>query len=445
MRSRNEMHTPVYTSCFPIGVLTVVLSLVVQSQAQTWRLIPGTGNHPTTAISIYGPNPDTMYATGIRKFLRSSNGGRSWDSVSRYRAGLGAMVVDPFDSKHIYLSHDGISFSSNDASVSTDAGQSWVMAFIGSIYRTSIVEPAPSGSGAVYVGVGPGRIYRTTNRGLGWTQLASPTDFLWSLAISKSNDSVLYAGCDRTGWKSTNGGNSWAQVSYGFQPNQAIRIRVDPRSENIVYATMVDRGVYKSTDGGTTWNEMNTGIPASNRAVASIAINPKRPDEVYVGVSANGDVFYRSTNGGALWESYGNGLPGPGATVNAIAIDTASNRLFLGVTGFGDLSGIYSNDSTIVSVQPQVVKNPNSLKLLQNYPNPFNPVTSISYDLLAGARVSLKVYDMLGREVATLVDGFVQEGYHRETLNAAHLASGVYFYRIQAGSFVQTKKLLLLR
>jgi hypothetical protein len=100
--------------------------------------------------------------------------------------------------------------------------------------------------------------------------------------------------------------------------------------------------------------------------------------------------------------------------------------------------------STLVSVMEQTLL-PSEIQLSSNYPNPFNPVTTISYDLPIGAHVSLMVYDVLGREVTTLVDGFVEAGYHRETLNAGRLASGVYFYRIQAGSFVQTKKLLLLR
>ncbi len=94
-------------------------------------------------------------------------------------------------------------------------------------------------------------------------------------------------------------------------------------------------------------------------------------------------------------------------------------------------------------------QNPNPLPtefaLGQNYPNPFNPTSTINYDLPIDAHITLKVYDVLGKEVATLVDGFVEAGYHRETLDASQLSSGVYFYRIQAGGFVSTRKLLLLR
>jgi hypothetical protein len=88
---------------------------------------------------------------------------------------------------------------------------------------------------------------------------------------------------------------------------------------------------------------------------------------------------------------------------------------------------------------------PTELMMHQNYPNPFNPLTTIKYDLPIDAHVTLKLYDVLGRDVLTLVDGQSRTGYHHTTLDASKLSSGVYFYRIQAGQFSQTKKLILLR
>jgi len=86
-----------------------------------------------------------------------------------------------------------------------------------------------------------------------------------------------------------------------------------------------------------------------------------------------------------------------------------------------------------------------SFELSQNYPNPFNPSTSIEYALPQKSRVQLDVYDVLGRKVMTLVDKYEVAGKYKVEFNAAKLASGVYFYRLQAGSFTKTMKLLLLK
>jgi hypothetical protein len=83
--------------------------------------------------------------------------------------------------------------------------------------------------------------------------------------------------------------------------------------------------------------------------------------------------------------------------------------------------------------------------LAQNFPNPFNPATVIGYHLAATRDVQLVVYDLLGREIQTLVSQRQTAGTYSVSFNASRLATGVYFYRLKAGDFVQTRKLLLLR
>ena len=91
------------------------------------------------------------------------------------------------------------------------------------------------------------------------------------------------------------------------------------------------------------------------------------------------------------------------------------------------------------------IQNPIKFALFQNYPNPFNPCTKISWQSPVSSRQTLKVYDILGNEVTTLVDKEMEAGFHSVDFNASELPSGVYLYRLLSGSFVETKKMLLLR
>ena len=88
---------------------------------------------------------------------------------------------------------------------------------------------------------------------------------------------------------------------------------------------------------------------------------------------------------------------------------------------------------------------PEQITLHQNYPNPFNPVTTISYELARSARVDLAVYDLLGRKVATLVNGMMPAAAHTVQFDAGQLASGMYMYRLQAGDQVIVKTMMLLK
>ncbi len=97
------------------------------------------------------------------------------------------------------------------------------------------------------------------------------------------------------------------------------------------------------------------------------------------------------------------------------------------------------------SVQEEYAGSPDGYDLGQNYPNPFNPVTTIEYSIPAASLVSLAIYDNLGRVVKTLSEGYRNQGRYRIAFNSDGLASGVYFYRLEAGSFSQTKRMVLLK
>jgi hypothetical protein len=104
-----------------------------------------------------------------------------------------------------------------------------------------------------------------------------------------------------------------------------------------------------------------------------------------------------------------------------------------------------TNLSVITDSDNEYIDLPDNFVLFQNYPNPFNPTTSIQYAINSRQLVQLKVYDILGNEVATLVNEQKEPGYYEVEFNATQFSSGVYFYRLQAGDFVQTKKMILMR
>jgi hypothetical protein len=134
------------------------------------------------------------------------------------------------------------------------------------------------------------------------------------------------------------------------------------------------------------------------------------------------------------------GLPSSVQQITALTI--SGTNAFAGLSQSGVWVGSLSGITAIDSQRPQI---PSAFTLSQNYPNPFNPTTTIMYQLSAPSVVVLKVYDVLGREVATLANGKESAGMHQVEFNGSRLASGVYFYRLSAGNFFETKKMLLLK
>ncbi|MGA9120263.1 MAG: T9SS type A sorting domain-containing protein, partial [Bacteroidota bacterium] len=121
-----------------------------------------------------------------------------------------------------------------------------------------------------------------------------------------------------------------------------------------------------------------------------------------------------------------------------ILIDAGNHGLFMD-------SLLLSNVLTSVGERGSRESSPGEFRLFQNYPNPFNPTTVIRGEGTGDRRMRLIVYDILGREVAVLADGRFPAGQFSFTFDAKNLAGGVYFYRLTAGSFVKTKKMILVK
>jgi hypothetical protein len=153
----------------------------------------------------------------------------------------------------------------------------------------------------------------------------------------------------------------------------------------------------------------------------------------------NGSGVFCSTNNGTSWAPVNIGLTD--TSVYALAI--SGTDLFAGTEG----SGVWRRplSEMITSVEHYSSGIPKEFTLAQNYPNPFNPSTSISFSLPTKSFVSLKVFDLIGREVATLVSEEMSAGNYTRQWNAVNMSSGIYFYRLHAGAYRETKKLVLLK
>lgn len=162
------------------------------------------------------------------------------------------------------------------------------------------------------------------------------------------------------------------------------------------------------------------------------------PNVTFPGGAVDGKTYYMNDvyNGGSNPVKFSNGqatftasLPAYGSAVYILSDSTISMT-------FPTITSVKSDEET---------KLPSTYALFQNYPNPFNPTTVITYQLSAVSRVSLKVYDVLGREVRTLVDETQNPGVHEAEFSGNGLASGVYFYKLTAGPFTRVRKMLMLK
>jgi hypothetical protein len=112
---------------------------------------------------------------------------------------------------------------------------------------------------------------------------------------------------------------------------------------------------------------------------------------------------------------------------------------------FGDTGAIFKFDTSMIGITKNQNNIPQQTGLLQNYPNPFNPRTTIRFEVHSTARVRIVLYDLLGRELRLLTDEFRRPGIYTISFSAEGLSSGVYFYRLQAGTFSEAKKMVVLK
>ncbi|OGU82230.1 MAG: hypothetical protein A2W11_10640 [Ignavibacteria bacterium RBG_16_35_7] len=157
-----------------------------------------------------------------------------------------------------------------------------------------------------------------------------------------------------------------------------------------------------------------------------------------------------SVNNGISWTTISESKPSDGNYEWVVQAPDTSRECIMKISYEDDSSIFDESDASFyidnpTSVYPSSIILPDKYDLHQNYPNPFNPSTTISWQLAAGSNATLKVYDILGKEIETLVNEEKLAGTYELNWNAANLPSGVYFYQLKAGAFVSTKKMILLK
>jgi hypothetical protein len=243
--------------------------------------------------------------------------------------------------------------------------------------------------------------------------------------------SKIFAGTFGGGiFLSTNNGANWTAVDSGipyiYEYTAVLCLGV---SGSNIFAGTGD-GVFLSTNNGTSWSIANTGLTGF---ATCFAVNAS---DIFEG-NGDGGVF-ASTDNGRSWSRADTGL----TTIRVICLAIYGSNIFAGSYD----GGVWKRPlSEMVFVKQHINNLPAEFKLEQNYPNPFNPATTISFSLPARLFVTLNIFDLLGKEVAKIASEEMSAGTYKRQWNAANMASGIYFYRLQGGPFTETKKLLLLK
>ena len=348
---------------------------------------------------------------------------------------------------------------------STNNGTSWTAVNDG---LSSLYVEVLAFSGAdLFAGTGGGGIFHSTNNGTSWAEVNTglTNTTVWSFGVSGTN---LFAGTAGGVFLSTNNGTSWNSTSDGLTNTDVRAFAVI--GTNLFVGTF-GGGVFRSTNNGTNWTPANNGL--TNTTILTLADSGTN---LFAGTFGNR--VFLSTNNGTNWTPVNSGMTyyivyslvvyGTNlfaGTIGGVFLSTNNGKnwteantgltntpVSLVVSGSNLFAGTDSNriwrrplSEMITGVDNQGNGIPSQFILKQNYPNPFNPSTKIRYSVPKSSNVIIKVFDILGNEIETLVNEEKPVGIYEITWNAANLPSGIYFYTINAGTFIETKKLVLLK
>jgi photosystem II stability/assembly factor-like uncharacterized protein len=275
-------------------------------------------------------------------------------------------------------------------------------------------------------------VLKTTDFGQSWVHTAEPvggaSEAGWVNSFWLTDANHIWFGTNASRvWRSTDGGTSWLSAASGSTNSYTVAFK-DNNSGLVGH----DNGLMRATgNGGATWSSSSS--PTSTAIQGMAYVNGTNSAWVSAGA-----IPYRSVNNGSSWTSQ-TVYPISGAFNHISFADTAVGW---GVTSNGEVVRYRAPGTTSVETTTTA---PNGFALEQNYPNPFNPSTVIRFSINQPGLTSLRVYSLLGKEVATLVQEELNVGTYSVTFDGSELSSGVYFYTLRSGALVDSKRLLLLK
>ena len=281
-----------------------------------------------------------------------------------------------------------------------------------------------------------GTILKTTNSGINWTPQTTPGigHTINDIYMIDANTGFL-AGLGGKLNKTTNGGDVWTEIGGVADPNKSITgIFMHDANTGWICGTLgFSTGfLEKTTDGGTTWDSLAIPYPGARLEGLYFV------DEWNGMVVGRGGLALRTRDGGATWEYGAPGIHNPSGVYM-----TSTSKGYIA----GEYTGIMEYKEFLTGNTYTGSEIPGDYILEQNYPNPFNPSTTIKFALPQISSVSLKVYDISGREVASLFNNeMLNAGTFEHRFDGSSLSSGVYFYSLVVDNKVAgTKKMLLIK
>jgi len=413
-----------------IFFLFLAIPLLIHCQTNVWTQTNlNEGRFDAIAVNDSGD----VFAGGLgRGFVyRSKDLGNNWTETTLPIAFAVISLEINFDGK-IFVGTDYGIF------VSSDNGLSY--ANIG-LQAENISAILLLPDGLIYAGSLGNGIFRSADTGHVWIQ-TGPSNLRVSGMAIHPNGNIFATNYDGGVYRSDSGGNSWELV--GLSGSSVRDITIDTNGK-IYICTMItgsgQSGVFRSTDAGNTWDNF---WPSPVYFAPHGGININTLNHIFLGTYGG---VYRST-GSPNWVLINSGL-----TDIVYAIDVGYDGIAYAGTY---IQGIFRSISTISNFENEnLLNHPLEFDLLQNYPNPFNPSTTIKYQLPEMSFVVIKVFDILGREVTTLVNEEKPAGSYEVQFTANGLssgisarggyASGIYFYQLKAGDYNETKKMILLK